>query len=405
VREYLPDFQMFDPFATAEMTLEDMMCHRSGLPYHENLLATGVGKELTGSPRAWREELLKRLRYFEPSHPFRTHFQYQDIVFTAAGGVLEHIMDAEYEKLMTERLLGPLGMVQSTYSRPEAKASGRLAKSYAIVDGEVQAMDFIDVSYLAPTAGLYSTAVEMIRWVQFHLDDGWVEDHQLVSKESMDWVHSPHMVVDDPWALEHFQSTDVTYGLGWFRATHRGRLLISHGGSFNGHRTNISYMPELNTGVVVMCNLNLTSFPGLIFRIIYDRLLGFDDAKKWDSIFRAMDQAQRKMTQEEEKQFLEARQPEKKPQYTLADYTGTYTHPGYGAFEVALAEDGLIQTYEERSFALETYDGETFATRFQSTENNLLHLTMTFEPDPEGHVEAAIIPLIPGIPAQRFMRE
>lgn len=84
VREYHPDFQMVDTFATAEMTLEDMMCHRSGLPYHENLLVAGVGRDLTGSPRGFRENLIRRLRFFEPSHAFRTHFQYQDVVFTAA---------------------------------------------------------------------------------------------------------------------------------------------------------------------------------------------------------------------------------------------------------------------------------------------------------------------------------
>ena len=107
----------------------------------------------------------------------------------------------------------------------------------------------------------------------------------------------------------------------------------------------------------------------------------------------------------EEKQFLEGRKPENKPQHGLANYAGTYSHPGYGTFEVTLAEDGLAQAYEGRSFPLEQYDGETFATRFQSTENSLLHLTMTFEVDDEGRADAVIIPLIPGIPAQRFLRE
>jgi CubicO group peptidase (beta-lactamase class C family) len=171
-------------------------------------------------------------------------------------------------------------------------------------------MDFIDVGYLAPTAGLYSTAAEMIRWVQFHFPNGRGNDRQLVSEESMDWIHAPHMVVDDPWALEHFQSTEVTYGLGWFRSYHRGRLLISHGSSFNGHRTNISYMPELNACVIVLCNLNLTSFPGWIFYILYDRLLGIDSTKESDSIYKAMDQAHEELDRAEEEQFLEGRRPE-----------------------------------------------------------------------------------------------
>jgi CubicO group peptidase (beta-lactamase class C family) len=345
------------------------------------------------------------MRHFEPSHPFRTHFQYQDIVYTAAGGILEHITDTDYETLMTERLLRPLRMDQSTYSRQAAKASGRLAKSYAKVESKVEPMDFIDVSYLAPTAGLYSTAEEMVRWVQFHLDNGRVDERQLVSEENMDWVHSPHMVVDVEWVFDHFQSKEVTYGQGWFRSPHRGRLLMSHGGSFNGHRTNISYMPELNAGIVVLCNLNLTSFPDVLTRVIYDRLLGIGDVMEWNPLYKAQDRAREELDRAEVEQFLAGHQPENKPQYELAEYTGTYTHPGYGTFVIAMSEKGLIQTFEERTFPLETYGGETFATRFQSTENYLHHMAMTFESDIEGRVEAVTVPLIPDIPTQRFVRE
>jgi hypothetical protein len=70
-----------------------------------------------------------------------------------------------------------------------------------------------------------------------------------------------------------------------------------------------------------------------------------------------------------------------------------------------MEDDDLTQTYQERTFPLEPYDGESLITRFQSTENNLLYLTMIFESDDEGRVDAMIIPLIPGIPAQRFLRE
>jgi len=280
---------------------------------------------------------------------------------------------------VAERLLRPLGMNESTYSRQKAKATGRLAKSYAKVDGVVEPMDFIDVSYLAPTAGLHSTAAEMIRWVQFHLDDGKVGDRQLVSKKNMDWVHAPHMVVDDPWMQKHFQSVDVTYGHGWFRSYHRGKLLLSHAGSFNGHLTQISFMPDLRAGIVVLCNLNLTNFPVVLMRGLYDRLLGIDGLEEWNAFYKAAEQAQVEQERAEREAFLDGRRPENKAQHALAEYAGAYTHPGYGTFTIAMADAGLNQTYEERTFPLEQYDGETFATRFQSTENHLLSLTMTFE--------------------------
>ncbi len=402
VREYHPDFQMVDEFATAEMTLEDMMCHRSGLPWHENLLVAGVGRELTGSPRGFREDLIRRLRFFEPSHSFRTHFQYQDVIFTCVGGVLERVTDTSYESLVKERLLKPLGMGQSTLSRQVAKKTGKLSRSYAETDGNVARMDFIDTSYIAPSAGLHSNARDMARWVAFNLANGRVDDRQLVSQKSMAWVHRSHMVVG---AVPSFKSKDVTYGQGWFRSQHRGRLLISHGGSFNGHRTTIAFIPELDLGAVVLCNLNLTEFPELLVRVVFDRFLGVEAIDDWNQHYVRLKKARQKWKHEQRDGYLAARRPKVKPSHKLSAYVGVYTHPGYGTFAVTMHAEGLEQAYDGRSFPLEPYNGDTFGTRWQSTENNLLRLTMRFHSDKEGHVVAVEVPLIPGIPPQRFVRQ
>jgi CubicO group peptidase (beta-lactamase class C family) len=136
-----------------------------------------------------------------------------------------------------------------------------------------------NTSYLAPSAGLYSTAREMIKWVKFNLDEGRVGDRQLVSKRSMKWVHRSHMVVG---ASAAFKSEDVTYGQGWFRSQHRGHLLVSHGGSFNGHRTTMAFVPGLDLGVIAICNLNLTEYPELLIRVVFDQLLGIDAISEWN---------------------------------------------------------------------------------------------------------------------------
>ncbi|MEN9221445.1 MAG: serine hydrolase domain-containing protein, partial [Thermostichus sp. BF3_bins_97] len=169
VRHYWPELRLLDEEATRLMTLTDMLCHRTGLPYHENLLAEGVGRDLPGSGRDYRQKLLKRLAYFDPSQPFRTEFQYQDIVYTCAGALLEILTDRDYEDLIQEHWLDPLGMVDSTFSRREALATGRLAQGYGWVEGEIQPIPHCDTRYIAPSAGLYSTASDLMRWLQLHL--------------------------------------------------------------------------------------------------------------------------------------------------------------------------------------------------------------------------------------------
>ncbi len=405
VRKYHPDFQMQDTFASAEMTLEDMLCHRSGLPYHENLLATGVGRELTGSARGFHENLIRRLRFFDPSHRFRSHFQYQDVIFTAVGGILERATNSEFTALVEDNLLKPLGLQSSTFSMKQAKCSGLLARSYAEVSGNIEPIDDIDLSYLAPAAGLYSTTNDMLTWVQFHLNKGRKENQQLISKESMEWMHRAHMVVDSPDSLFVHRSNELTYGQGWFRSQHHGNLMVSHGGSFNGHRTSMAFLPEEGVGGVVMCNLNLTFFPEMLLRAALDRLMGLDNTAEWNRYYRVLDTAVKEMAQVETAAFLKGRHPENAPGHEMEAYSGTYTHPGYGTFAIAVNGQYLEQTYEGRTYPLEPYDGETLATRFQTTENNLLHLTMTFEADVDGRVVAMTVPLIPGIPPQRFVRE
>jgi CubicO group peptidase (beta-lactamase class C family) len=318
------------------------------------------------------------------------------------GGILEGVTDTNFESLVEKRLLQPLEMQRSTFSRRTAKESGFLSRSYAEADGKVALMDFIDTSYLAPSAGLYSNAREMVKWVDFNINKGRIGDRQLVSEKSMAWVHRPHMVVG---AVPDFKSQDVTYGQGWFRSQHRGRLLISHGGSFNGHRTTIAFIPELDLGVVALCNLNLTEFPELLVRVVFDRFLGTDALDEWNEHYGNLKNARHKRKRAAGTDFHAGRRLESKPRHELAAYTGTYTHPGYGTFIVAMHANGLVQTYDGRSFPLQPYDGETFGTRWQSTENNLLHLPMRFHSDKEGRVVAVVVPLIPGIPPQRFVRQ
>ncbi len=403
VREYWPEFKMVDDFATREMTLEDMMCHRSGLPDHENLLAHGVGRELPDKGSEYRRELLRRLAHFEPSHSFRTHFQYQDIIFTCAGAILEHVTGESYEKLVSQRIFGPLGMKDSTFSRREARQTGRLAQGYGVVEEEVKPIPHCDTRYFAPSGGLYTSAEEMIKWVQLQIDRGKVGSRQIISEENMKWIHRPHM---NAGPLSDFVGGGLlTYGQGWFQSNVRGHVMMSHGGSFNGYRTNIAFVPDKKIGVVVLCNLNLSTAMWAASFVTLDRLLGFDEVDARIAYYRNLEKMAAGAEALADREFASGRDVTKKPRYALRQYAGSFHHPGYGTFEVDLKDGSLRQTYDGRSFEVKPYNGETFVTRYQSTENHIHHMTMTFESDGKGRVVAVRIPLVPGIETPRFVRE
>ena len=126
VREYLPDFRLYDDFATAEMTPRDLVTHQSGLPRHDNMWY--------GRPRT-RAELFRKLRYLEPNASFRSRYQYQNLMFMAAGHLAERITGTDWHRLIDERILTPLGMDRSNTSVRESPRSGDYALPYVLHEG------------------------------------------------------------------------------------------------------------------------------------------------------------------------------------------------------------------------------------------------------------------------------
>ncbi|MCF2970851.1 serine hydrolase [Synechococcus sp. Nb3U1] len=402
VRHYWPELHLVDEEATQFMTLTDMLCHRTGLPYHENLLAEGVGRDLPGSGRDYRQKLLKRLAYFDPSQPFRTEFQYQDIVFTCAGALLESITGRNYEDLIQEHWLDPLGMTDSTFSRQAALATGRLAQGYGWVEGQIQPIPHCDTRYIAPSAGLYSTASDLMRWLQLQLEGGVWEGKPLISPASLRWIHRPHMAIGAQVSL--VGGGLATYGLGWIQSSIGSELMLSHGGSFNGYRTTVAFIPARGFGVAVLTNLNVSNANTIGALVVMDRLLGQAQVEARVAYGKRIADRFAQQAAAAEQAFWAGRDPSAMPQHPLDNYVGQFQHPGYGTFTITQIDGCLWQTYDERTYPLDPYQGETFSTRFQSTENRLLHLSFTFETDAEGLVVAVRIPIVEDIPPPRFVR-
>ncbi len=326
IRAYIPEFAMMDEFATKAITLEDMLCHRSGLPWHENLLAHGVGRELADDGRAFRAELLRRFAYFDPAFAFRTHFQYQDLVYTGVGATLEHITDRSYEDLVAEYLLQPLAMQVSTFARSAARAGGQLAQGYGWIEEQWQPIPFCDTRYIAPSAGLYSTAREMTTWLQLQLAGGRVGERQIISAESLAWIHRPHMLQS---AAPTLGNGATTYGHGWRQNNLHGEVVISHGGSFNGYRTFVAFLPEKAAGVIVFTNLNLTEGSTAAGLIVLDALLGVAMVDERIAHYQQRTAGFRAMARAEERFFDAGRNLLNLPSHEWAHYQGRYRHPGY----------------------------------------------------------------------------
>ncbi|MEN1985835.1 serine hydrolase [Paenibacillus hubeiensis] len=406
VKTYMEEFQMFDTMAAERMTIRDMLCHRSGLPRHE-MAWYNSGRT--------REELIYALRYLEPNEDFRNKWQYQNLIYMAAGYLVGHIKETEWEQFAQQYLLDPLGMASSVFSVQDMQQKEDYAYPYIEKDGKLERMPFRNIDAIGPAGSINSNLSDMIAWLRFQLNQGQFDGQSLISKEQFAVMHTPHMPCDSP-----FQGTEMpvcTYGLGWFIEPYRGHMMIHHGGAIDGFASQVAFLPEQNIGIVALSNTQGSVVPYTASFRVVDLLLQLD-VVDWSGKMRKI------MGGEPAEQDTDAIAPSaitstsKEPEQTDKEetptsftlerhgsaYEGVYVNPGYGELFVRRREDGL-ETYFNQLEMPMTYSGnETF-----SVELPLLGLTVTatFEVSEDGHVQSVSIPLLmePGTKPIVFVKQ
>jgi CubicO group peptidase (beta-lactamase class C family) len=129
VIDRLPGFQMYDPWVTREITIRDLLVHRSGL-------GLGAG-DLLFVPRTnlSRAESVRRLRYIKPATSFRSSFAYDNVLYMVAGQLIESVTGETWEHFTTEHVLKPAGMLHSTSDVESRFAAVNRAQPHARMDG------------------------------------------------------------------------------------------------------------------------------------------------------------------------------------------------------------------------------------------------------------------------------
>ena len=174
VTDRLPGFQMYDPWVTREMTIRDLLVHRSGL---------GLGEgDLLFVPRTnlSRAESVRRLRYLKPATSFRSGFAYDNVLYMVAGQLIEAVTGETWEKFTAEHVLKPAGMLHSTTSEEARMATEDRAQPHARMNGglrgagDQERLDERDGlgRNAAPAGGMAVSANDMARWLLIQLHDG-----------------------------------------------------------------------------------------------------------------------------------------------------------------------------------------------------------------------------------------
>ncbi|HWR49673.1 MAG TPA: serine hydrolase [Bryobacteraceae bacterium] len=383
VIDHMPSFQLSDPYATREMTVRDLLCHRSGLPaYGGDLLSFAYDRP--------RGEILRRLRYLKPATSFRDRYAYQNNMFLAAGELIPLVTGKSWDDFIAERIFNKLGMTSSSTSFTALASHSNKVTPHARIPlntGALRPVVWQKVDGIGPAASINSNVKDMAQWIKAQLAGGEYPGGRLFSEAAQRQMWSPQMVLPagGPPSGKTPRSKFSAYGLGWSISEYRGRKVLSHGGALTGMFSRLMLVPEEKIGVVVLTNSETAIGPALAYRAV-DAFLG-GPAEDWTAAYvEQARQAEKRATERVGKQEAE-RNKTSKPSLALPAYAGTYDCDLVGPARIAPMGASLhivLDPSDAGTGEAEHWQYNTFLIRWK--DPTVVKAFLTFQLAPDGKV-------------------
>ncbi len=347
----LPGFAVKDPEISPKITVRNLVCACTGVPRRDAELIFNAN-EMTA------ESVVDSLKTFEFFTGFGEAFQYSNQMVAAGGYVAAAAaagqtgdLYAAYERELRRRVIEPIGMVSTTLSFDEVRASGNYATPYGMdLGGKLAPIALEDESseaVVAPAGGVWSNAMDMGRYLVTLLNRGVAPDgRRAVSEANLQTTFEPQVPV----------SAETGYGLGWFVDQYKGQPMLHHGGNTLGFTSDLAFLPQAGLGISVITNGRLTNVFNEAVRM---RLLEMVFGQPYESDVQAQfawDQAQKAGRETVDKLVdrLDAQAVER--------YTGTWTNDALGQVRLWLEGGRLMMDAGEFSAELRAaaQDGVTY---------------------------------------------
>lgn len=336
VRDYLPYFKLYDPYVTEEMTIRDLLCHRSGLK-------TFSGDLLWYETSYSTVEVIKRARYLKPGYSFRSGFGYSNIMFMTAGEVVPAVTGKPWKDFIKERIFKPLGMETTNIGTTDLKKYDNVsAAHYVYPDGKTVTVSYTPSDSMGGAGSINSNVIEMAQWIKMLLNNGVLDNQRILSEDSIWEMWSSHTVnrvtqsAKKIFPKTHFRS----YGLGWGLSDYHGYKIVGHGGGLDGMISRVALVPEIKLGLVILTN-SINGLPTALGYKIIDAYLGVKD-KDWSSFYLERYRESVKKGMQRGTDITKKRESDTRTEIKLEDYTGIYGGPMYGDARVTVQQGKLV---------------------------------------------------------------
>lgn len=337
VTKYLPDFQMYDPWVTREITIRDLLTHRSGL------ISESGGTIWYGSDYS-RTEVVQRLRYLKPVTSFRYKYAYQNVMYLVAGEIIPAVTGQSWDDFVKERLFKPLGMHTTNTHLKDLDKYSNVSIPHAIVNGRQRPIAYRNYDNVGPACSVNSTVVEMAQYVRLLLNGGIYKGQRFFSEAVAFELFNPQMVVpirDYGAGLELMKPKFFAYGFGWFLKEYRGRKLVYHTGGLDGIRAMVMMVPDEKLGIIILTNQEDSRvYNVLTYHLLDSYLIG--KPYDWAGAYLKDRATEMQKATEKERQIQSERVTGTRTSLELNRYAGKYADRMYGEINVVLENGHLV---------------------------------------------------------------
>lgn len=376
VQQHLPYFRLSDEYVASQMTVEDLLSHRSGFK-------TFDGDLLWYMSDYKPKEIIERFSKYELSYDHRTQYGYQNIMFIAAGLVVEEVSGLSLEAFMKKYIFQPLDMQQTYTSVDDYTTKTKVAMPH--VKGKLDDLRNYDNS--AGAALISSNVKDISKWIMMWLNEGVSGSDTILSAASYKKLLQMHTPIPTS-AFD--QQTGVEfkgYALGWFLMDYQGHKVAHHGGGLPGYISKIFLVPSEKIGGIILTN-GETSLPTALMLNSIDEFENKTEKPDWAGTILSYTKAYEKRKAEQKEARTEKRNKKLKPNLNQESLLGSYEDDYYGKAEVSLKEGklhlSLLPAKAYFSSTMEHWQQNTYRIKFK--DEFLPEGFVTFHANADGEV-------------------
>ena len=358
IRQYVPSIKFYDDDLDRTVTVRDMLAHRTGITRHDLIW---FKSDFT------QKELFERLKYLEPSESPRSVFLYNNMMYAGTGYSIELLSGRTWEAFVRDRILGPLGMSNTTFTIADMLKTPEPGVPYTERRDSTELYQipyYSDAIGVAPAGAMNSSIVDVSKWLIALMNDGQLDGKQVLPRAVIKQTLAPSIALPNT-GLEvrgWGEILNATYGMGRWTASYRGHLIAYHGGDLPGFHSQVSTMPYESIGVIVfVIGDHAAPLYNIVSYNVYERLLGLS-LTPWSERQNTIRLKSKAAGVQARKKSGSGQIADTKPSHDLDAYVGEFEHPAYGVLTISKKDVSLMFDFHKIRMPLSHFHYDRFDT-------------------------------------------